>query len=203
MVGIMKNIVFDLAGVVVARNEQRCPQYIMDYFYFINSGEQLPGFWNDYDRGTREIDSVAEHLARFRNSSFETAKSMMLQAVTYQEQVAPTARLIEQLKAAGFKLYVLSNMSKEYIAYLRKMPVYSHFDGEIISCEVGLTKPEKEIYTLLLERFNLDASQTMFIDDRLENVVAAESVGISGFHFNRNDAAASCLSIAQSLGVKY
>ena len=189
---IMKNIVFDLAGVVFARNVARCPQYLMDYFYFINSGEPLPEFWNDYDRGTREIDSVAEHLAQFRGSDFETAKSLMLQAITYQETVVPTAKLIAELKSAGYRVLVLSNMSKEYIAYLRKMEVYSLFEGDVISCECGLIKPEKEIYTHLIEHFNLDPKQTMFIDDRAENVEAAAEVGITPFHFDRNNPEKSC-----------
>lgn len=188
----MKNIVFDLAGVVVARNQERCPQYIMDYFYFINSGEALPEFWDDYDRGTRDIDSVAQCLAEFRGSDFETAKSRMLEAVTYQEQVAPTAELIAELKAAGYRLFVLSNMSKDYIEFLRKMPVFQHFEGEIVSCEVGLIKPEREIYNLLLDRYNLVPEQTMFIDDRKPNVDAAAEVGINPFHFDRNDPEKSC-----------
>ena len=188
----MKNIVFDLAGVVVARNQERCPQYIMDYFYFINSGEALPEFWDDYDRGTRDIDSVAQCLAEFRGSEFEKAKSRMLEAVTYQEQVAPTAELIAELKAAGYRLFVLSNMSKDYIEFLREMPVFQHFEGEIVSCEVGLIKPEREIYNLLLDRYNLVPEQTMFIDDRKPNVDAAAEVGINPFHFDRNDPEKSC-----------
>lgn len=188
----MKNIVFDLAGVVVARNQERCPQYIMDYFYFINSGEALPEFWDDYDRGTRDIDSVAQCLAEFRDSDFETAKSRMLEAVTYQEQVAPTAELIAELKAAGYRLFVLSNMSKDYIEFLREMPVFQHFEGEIVSCEVGLIKPEREIYNLLLDRYNLVPEQTIFIDDRKPNVDAAAEVGINPFHFDRNDPEKSC-----------
>lgn len=188
----MKNIVFDLAGVVVARNQERCPQYIMDYFYFINSGEALPEFWDDYDRGTRDIDSVAQCLAEFRGSDFETAKSRMLEAVTYQEQVAPTAELIAELKAAGYRLFVLSNMSKDYIEFLREMPVFQHFEGEIVSCEVGLIKPEREIYNLLLDRYNLVPEQTIFIDDRKPNVDAGAEVGINPFHFDRNDPEKSC-----------
>lgn len=188
----MKNIVFDLAGVVVARNMERCPQYIMDYFYFINSGNPMPEFWNDYDRGTRSIDSVAQSLAEFRGSDFATAKSRMLEAITYQEQVAPTAELIAELKAAGYRLFVLSNMSKEYIEFLRKMDVFKYFDGEIISCETALIKPEKEIYSLLLERYNLEPEQTMFIDDRKENTDAAAELGIVPFHFDRNNPEKSC-----------
>ncbi|MBQ2424373.1 MAG: HAD family phosphatase, partial [Alistipes sp.] len=146
---MMKNIVFDLAGVVFARNEARCPQELMDYFYFINSGEQLPDFWCDYDRGTRSFDNVAQCLAQFRGSDIQTARHMMATAITYQDQVAPTAELIAELKGESYRLFVLSNMSKEYIDFLRKMPVYQYFDGEVISCEVGLNKPEREIYALL------------------------------------------------------
>ena len=189
---IMKNIVFDLAGVVVARNEARCPQQIMDYFYFINLGETLPDFWNDYDRGTREIDSVAEKLAIFRGSDFETAKRLMLAAITYQETIPATESLIEDLKGAGYRLFVLSNMSKDYIEFLRKLSVFQHFEGEIISCEVNLIKPEKEIYQLLLDTYNLDPEQTMFIDDRAENVEAAATLGIAPFHFDRRNPEKSC-----------
>lgn len=189
---IMKNIVFDLAGVVVARNEARCPQQIMDYFYFINLGETLPDFWNDYDRGTREIDSVAEKLAIFRGSDFETAKRLMLAAITYQEVIPATESLIEDLKGAGYRLFVLSNMSKDYIEFLRKLSVFQHFEGEIISCEVNLIKPEKEIYQLLLDTYNLDPKQTMFIDDRAENVEAAATLGIAPFHFDRRNPEKSC-----------
>ena len=188
----MKNIVFDLAGVVVARNQERCPQYIMDYFYFINSGDPMPEFWNDYDRGTRTIDAVATELAKFRNSDFQTAKSRILEAITYQETVVATASLIADLKSSGYRLFVLSNMSKEYIAFLRQMDVFQHFEGEVISCETALIKPEKEIYSLLLERHNLKAEQTMFIDDRRENVEAAAELGIVPFHFDRNNPEKSC-----------
>jgi HAD superfamily hydrolase (TIGR01509 family) len=195
----MKNIVFDLAGVVFARNEARCPQELMDYFYFINSGEPLPDFWCDYDRGTRSFDNVAQCLAEFRGSDIQTASHMMATAITYQEQIAQTAELIAELKSAGYRLFVLSNMSKEYIEFLRKMPVYQYFEGEIISCEVGLVKPEKEIYSLLLDKFSLDPLQTMFIDDRKENVVAAAELGITPFHFDRKNPEQSCEQIRELL----
>jgi HAD superfamily hydrolase (TIGR01509 family) len=196
---MMKNIVFDLAGVVFARNEARCPQELMDYFYFINSGEQLPDFWCDYDRGTRSFDNVAQCLAQFRGSDVQTARHMMATAITYQDQVAPTAELIAELKGESYRLFVLSNMSKEYIDFLRKMPVYQYFDGEVISCEVGLNKPEREIYSLLLDKFSLDPLQTMFIDDRKENVVAAAELGIVPFHFDRNNPEQSCNQIRELL----
>ena len=83
-------------------------------------------------------------------------------------------------------------MSKDYIEFLRQMSVFQHFEGEIISCEVHLIKPEKEIYQLLLDTYNLEPEQTMFIDDRVENVEAAATLGIIPFHFDRRNPEKSC-----------
>ena len=113
--------------------------------------------------------------------------------------MAPTATLIAELKSEGYRLFVLSNMSKEYIDYLRKMPVYQYFEADVVSCDVGLIKPEREIYSLLLERFNLDPAQTMFIDDRKENVLAAAELGITPFHFDRKNPEQSCNQIRELL----
>ncbi len=195
----IKNVVFDLAGVVFARNEQRCPRELMEYFSYINSGEPMPSFWIDYDRGTRSMDDVARCLAEYRQSDFETARDNMAQAILYQEEIPATKALIADLKAAGYRLFVLSNMSKEYIEFLRQKPVYSYFEGEIISCETATVKPEAEIYLTLLQRYDLDASQTIFIDDRRENVEAAAEQGICPFHFNRLNPDESCEQLRKML----
>lgn len=195
----IKNVVFDLAGVVFERNHQRCPRELMEYFSYINSGEPMPSFWVDYDRGTRSMDDVARCLAEYRESDFETARNNMAQAILYQEEIPATKALIADLKAAGYRLIVLSNMSKEYIEYLREKPVYSYFEGEIISCETATVKPESEIYSTLLQRYELEASQTLFIDDRRENVDAAAEQGIHPFHFNRQDPDESCAELRKML----
>ena len=195
----MKCIVFDLAGVVFARNKERCPESLMEFFSFINSGEPMPWFWDNYDRGTMTIDEVAAELGKMKGCNTAYTKKMMLSAIEYQEEVEPTKALIRDLKAAGYRLIVLSNMSCEYIAYLRRKEVYGYFDGEVISCETHTIKPEIEIYRTLLEEYALEASETMFIDDRKENVEAAATLGIIPFHFDRDDAATSCARLRELL----
>ena len=195
----VRNVIFDLAGVVVARDKVRCPEHLHRFFSFIVPGEEMPDFWEDYDRGTRTIDEVAEALAAYRGCDVEKARSMMLEAITYQEEVEPTKRLIADLKAAGYHLYVLSNMSLEYIDYLRKKEVYSYFDGEVISSEVHLCKPEHAIYKLVLERYGLKASESLFLDDRIENVNAAIECGIGGMLIDHEDQQSSCDVLRQLL----
>ena len=91
----------------------------------------------------------------------------------------PTERLVGDLKAAGYRLYVLSNMSREFIDFLRRFPVYGLFDGEVVSCEEHTVKPEPRIYEILLERYDLTPSETLFIDDGQKNVDAAQRLGFA------------------------
>ena len=199
----MKDIVFDLAEVVFTRLN-RFPKEFEEYFWFVyspkgNAVTGQPQFWKDFDRGILTIDQVAESVAELCNDTFEEAKRKTLQSITYYDEIGPTAELIADLKAAGYRVIILSNMSKNYIEYLRKMHVYSLVDGDFISCEVGFVKPERAIYELLLERFGLEASETMFIDDNKVNVDAAAELGITPFHFGNPEE--SCNAIREMLNL--
>ena len=193
-----KNIVFDLGGVVFMRDPKTCSEEFIDFFSFVR-GEVMPHFWNEYDRGTLSKEETIDHLVQ--RSGFDRAKCSALvdEAIAKQEAVKPTEQLIEALKAGGYRLYVLSNMSREFIEFLRRIPVYRHFEGEVVSCEEGVCKPEPEIYRLLLSRYALNPTETLFIDDRRENIEGAEREGISGFLFNRNNPTESCDRLREQL----
>ena len=194
----MKNIVFDLGRVVFAQDPQKSTDEFKQFFSYV-SQTPMPQFWIDYDLGLSSFDKVAEELATYRNVEVGYARDMINLAISKQETIAPTGRLIGELKKAGYRLYVLSNMSREFIDFLRQQEVYANFDGEVISCEEGVAKPMPEIYDLLLNRFSLDAADTLFIDDRKENVEAAARKGIQTFHFDRNDYEGSCIRLREML----
>ena len=194
----MKNVVFDLGRVVFAQDPAKSTAEFKQFFSYV-SLTPMPQFWTDYDMGVLSFDQVAEELAAYRGVEPEFAREMITIAIGKQETIRPTEKLIDELKAAGYKLYVLSNMSHEFIDFLRKQKVYENFDGDVVSCEVGIVKPMPEIYDLLLERFDLDPAETIFIDDRKENVDAATEKGIATFHFDRNDYEGSCERLREIL----
>lgn len=191
---MLKNIVFDLGGVVVAHNEESFAEKLGEFFSFVFGSDMrcVPSFWVDYDLGVRTIDETAASVAEYRKCSVEEAKQNMLYAISLQEEVEPTVQLIKELKEQGYKLYVLSNMSKEYIEFLRKLPVFDYFDDQVVSCEINLGKPDKRVYEYLLSHCNLDAAETIFIDDRYDNVEAAAELGITPFHFDRRNPKEAC-----------
>ena len=138
-------------------------------------------------------------MSAYRGVEEDYTRSMILASISRQETIVATAALIQDLKRAGYKLYVLSNMSREFIDFLRKQPVYSNFDGEVVSCEEGVVKPMPSIYEILIKRYDLDVTQTMFIDDRIENVEVAKQFGITPFHFDRDDTEGSCAKLRKML----
>lgn len=194
----MKNIVFDLGGVLFARDRQKCSPEILEFFSFLRA-PQMPRFWEEYDRGTSTFDEVVDELSRLTGRSREVCVGVMHEAIDLQEPVAATERLVGDLKTAGYRLYVLSNMSREFIDYLRRFPVYAQFDGEVVSCEELVVKPERRIYEILLDRYALQPSETLFIDDREANITAARALGIHGFRFDARDAEASCEALRRLL----
>ena len=194
----MKNVVFDLGRVVFAQDPAKSTAEFKQFFSYV-SLTPMPQFWTDYDMGVLSFEQVAEELAAYRGVEPEFAREMITIAIGKQETIRPTEKLIDELKAAGYKLYVLSNMSREFIDFLRKQKVYENFDGDVVSCEVGIVKPMPEIYDLLLERFDLAPAETIFIDDRKENVDAAAAKGIATFHFDRNDYEGSCEKLREIL----
>lgn len=197
----MKNIVFDLGGVVFMRDPKKCTEDFIRFFSFVRA-EQMPWFWNEYDRGTRTLEEVKGDLCELNHCDRAKVDEYVQLAIDKQEVIAPTEALIRNLKAAGYRLYVLSNMSKEFIEFLRRVPVYRYFDGEVVSCEEGVCKPEAEIYRLLLSRYGLNPQETLFIDDRKENVEAAEREGITGFWFDRKDIAGTISELRSQLRIK-
>ena len=194
----MKNIVFDLGGVLFARDKSKCTPELLEFFSFLRA-PRMPLFWEEYDRGTSTLEEVTATISGMTGRPVETCAAVLRLAVDLQEPVTPTERLVGDLKAAGYRLYVLSNMSREFIDFLRRFPVYGLFDGEVVSCEEGVVKPEPEIYRRLLGRYGLDPAQTLFIDDRPANIAAAAALGIRGQLFDHSAPAATCDLLRRSL----
>ena len=194
----MKNIVFDLGGVVFARDPRKFePEFIKFFSYILLP--QMPRFWEEYDRGVVSYEQVVTDLAEYNNCDRELADKNLRRSILTQEEIVATKALVADLKAAGYKLYVLSNMSLEFIEFLRKTEVYKYFDGEVVSCEEHVVKPDAEIYRRLVERYGLNVSETLFIDDRKENVEAARNEGWEGFNFNPRNPEESCATLREIL----
>ncbi|WP_242125924.1 HAD family phosphatase [Sphingobium sp. Sx8-8] len=93
--------------------------------------------------------------------------------------------IVRELDARGTPLFAITNFSAEFWApfHAREAALFAPFRDIVVSGAEKLVKPDPAIYQLALSRFGVDAKQALFIDDREDNVRAAEAEGIRGHLF--------------------
>ena len=184
----IKNIVFDFGGVLIDWN----PRYLYRS-YFAGDEERMEWFlqnvctypWNiQMDGGKPFAEGVAELTAQHP----EWAEAIGVYHTRWAEmiggEVEGTASLIKRLKAAGYRVFGLTNWSMETYPLIRdNYEVFSLFEGVVVSGEEHLLKPDEKIYRCLLERYSLEAAESVFLDDNADNVAGAEAVGMEALRF--------------------
>ena len=85
---------------------------------------------------------------------------------------------VEQLKKIGIKTAVLSNVIKPHMQITKKNGGYKCFDKLILSCQVGLAKPDSAIYLLTVKKLKVKPEECIFIDDSEINLKTAEKLGM-------------------------
>jgi putative hydrolase of the HAD superfamily len=109
--------------------------------------------------------AVAVRIERFRH--------------TFQRIPEDNVRLIDDLRRIGVRTALVSNADAMEVAAYGSSPLAGRFDAEVFSCEVGLVKPETEIYLHALRALDLDASECIFVGDGGSNELeGARSVGL-------------------------
>lgn len=92
------------------------------------------------------------------------------------------------LQNAGFRTAILSNMVWELMDYMRQeFGWLAHFQHHTWSCELGIGKPDPAIYLHTCEKLDVLPSETLFLDDKHENIAAAEKVGLHAIQFSSVD----------------
>lgn len=200
----IKNIVFDFGGVLVDWN----PRYLYDKYF--GDAEQSQWFldniclysWNlQMDGGKPFAEGVKELQAEHP----EWAEAIAIYHTRWVEmmggEVAGTADVLRSAKAAGYKIYGLTNWSAETFPMIRDTyPVFQEFDGIVVSGDEHLLKPDAAIYRCLLERYALRAEESLFIDDNRDNVAAAKAIGMEAVRFENAEQLVQVLE--QQFGIK-
>ena len=100
----------------------------------------------------------------------------------------PNFELAHDLQAAGHRIGVLSNAPDDLRdRFLSNLPVEVEWDAIVVSGEIGMRKPDPGIFHRAAEEIGVPPEHCFFIDDLEENVLGAQKIGMSGYHFTRNN----------------
>ena len=182
-------IIFDLGGVLIDWN----PRYV--YRKIFKTEEETEWFlenvttseWNEnQDAGYPLHKATEELVAKHPEWEPEIKAYYGRWLEMLGDQIHETVEILQQLKKTGkYKLYALTNWSAETFPHaLERFEFFKMFEGVVVSGEEKMRKPSAAFYKIIIDRYHLDPSKTIFIDDSMRNVKGAEAVGITGIHFH-------------------
>ena len=184
---MIRNIVFDMGGVLIRFDRD----FFMERLGVAEEDKRLlmrevflAPEWVMMDRGTLTDDQAGEIMCRRIPERLHDA---VWKLVSFWDrpilEIEGMYELVEELKALGYGIYLLSNASIRQHDYWPRIPASRFFDGKLVSADVKLVKPMPEIYEKFLSTFALDRDECFFIDDSTPNIEAALYVGMHGAVF--------------------
>lgn len=184
----IKQVIFDLGGVIVDLEMERVRECfrqigmprmaaLMDPCYPAEVNERM-------ERGEITWEEACDEMRRIDNRP--DVKNEQIEWV-YREFLARVdsrkIELIEQLRARGLKLYILSNTNRVAFDAVRRhfaaagRKIEDCFDGIFLSYEMKLLKPAPEIFQEVIRRTGITPEETLFIDDGARNADAGHAAG--------------------------
>lgn len=181
-------IIFDLGGVLIDWN----PDYFFDTIF--TSVEEKKYFfdnictpdWNEAQDGGRTIEEGTNLLI---NEFPSHEKNIRLFYDEWEKMlrgpIQDTVDIFKELRETNqYKLLALTNWSAELFPIaLEKYDFLHWFDGRVVSGEENTRKPYKDIYEIIINRYNLTPANTLFTDDNIRNIHPAKELGIQTIHF--------------------
>lgn len=183
----MKNIIFDIGNVLLDFQPE---EYLRKYFSesvmsdlmaIIFSSDE----WVNLDLGEMSLQEAIDSLT-LSHPHYHDELTFVLNNWTHMmSPIKKHVDIVYELKEKGYALYLLSNFPTEAIDIMYKRYTFFHlFDGAVISAKEKLAKPGEEIYQVLIDRYSLKPSDSVFIDDLLSNVKTAQRLGIQEIYLS-------------------
>jgi len=196
-------IVFDFGGVMtVESNRKAVVEFLCksldlskEQLEIVNqerkrahgSGVSAQDFWMEYAQNKNIVLS----------SDWENCfNSVIKKAVGVNEAMY---QLVSELKQKGIRVALLSNIDHPRAEIVRGLDLYEPFSPCLLSCEIGLEKPDLKIYEVLIDTLQLAPASILFIDDKVENVESAQNIGLDALLFTSQE---QLLQDLQARGVK-
>ncbi|MDK9772317.1 HAD family phosphatase [Vibrio sp. B181a] len=200
----IKNVVFDVGNVLVRwspieivrltfGNDVDAEALAKDLF--------TSAIWLDLNKGLITETQAKQRYQLEKQLSESEAERFFYYVKHTQLLIYGSVDLLKRIKSAGYRVFALTDNVVEIVEYLKATyDFWPLFEGTTVSAELGLLKPQPEIYQSLLETHQLLAKETVFLDDMPYNVEGAREVGIEAIQFKH---AEQCEYELKAMGLSF
>jgi len=181
-------IVFDYGEVISVSQSEADRAALVEI-----SGLDTELFWQLYDRYREDLDQGVtlpreywNLIARDAGVEWSPARLQQLWAADIRSWISVepgTVQLLAELHAGGTRVALLSNAGFDFSDPFRHSPMAAYFEAMFVSAELGLIKPDPEIYRVTARELGIALEQMVFIDNKKINVDAAVALGVTGHVF--------------------
>jgi 2-haloacid dehalogenase len=182
-------VIFDLGGVLIDWN----PRFL--YRKIFKTEEEITWFlenvctpeWNDQQDAGRPFEEATEELVvRFPEHEVAIRAWYGRWKETIGGPIQDTVEILRQVKdKKQHRLYALTNWSAQTFPWAMENFEFLHwFEGIVVSGVEKTRKPHPEFYQILFDRYRVDPSQTLFIDDNIKNIEGGKVLGLRTLHFD-------------------
>lgn len=184
---MIKNVIFDVGKVLVEYD----PDSYMERLGFdlktrqaVNQAMFQNPLWEESDRGKLSTEELLEKFI-FNDKEYKEEITKAYQTVGNTIELFPySVAWIKELKQRGYRVYILSNYAEvTYEQTKEKMEFLPYVDGAVFSFQCKWIKPEREIYEELCRKYSIEPRESVFLDDRLDNIEQARNLGFFGIQF--------------------
>ena len=135
------------------------------------NGVSLESFWANYQKTSKKPvpEDWIDRFIDIKRLSIRARPEML--------------SLVDALRNQGYRVAIFSNVTSARAAFIRQMGIYSHFESVILSCEIGVKKPDRAAFDILLDKLGVPCEEVLFIDNNSENIEMARQLGMDCIKF--------------------
>lgn len=187
----IKNVVFDFGQVLVYFQ----PSYMVGAYVSDEEDKALIEevvfdrlYWDRLDSGDISDKEVVSAIkTRLPERLWDVSEKIYYNWIYNIPEIEGMSELIDRIKNRyNVKVYLLSNISNYFASHSEEIPILKKLDGCVFSAPIGIVKPNREIFEHLCKAYKLSPEETLFIDDRADNIEGALRCGLKGYIFDGN-----------------
>ena len=194
----IKNLIFDLGGVIINLDVTRTHQAFADLaecpIEEVKSKISSQEFFNEYEKGSLDDNEFRTHLRTLLNRNITDAQLDAAWNAMLLDIPSEKYQLLMKLKSS-YRVFLLSNTNNIHLQAVNKIVFNDtgqtglgyYFHRDYYSHLMKMRKPDPEIFHRVLVENNLIAKETYFLDDNLENIEGAKSLAIQTVHITSPD----------------
>lgn len=185
------DIILDMGNVLLEWNKDKILQGVSDTkkdYLMLDKTIFQSGLWERLDLGTMTRQELVLKVESMIGSTYQKkVEEVIWNWPSYIDIYTEVFPVLSEVKKKGHRIFVLSNTSKVFYDLLEDQlsPLKELLDGFVLSCDIKAIKPDLAMFKEILDKYQLDPTHCVFLDDIEDNTSAAEKLGIKAYQVKK------------------